>query len=221
MKRKNIPMKVLFDFLPIVLFFIVYKLAGLYAAIYAMFLATLVQVLVGRYTTGKFEKNHLITFALLLVFGGVTLVLRDPTFIMWKVSVLYVVFALVLIVSMFVGKKTILQRLMGADLTLPKRVWNKLTWLWVFGFIGIAIVNSYYVNIASSAREKLFENTSLSSKIELSQFDCYSIVEQNLCIIAQQYEASWVNFKLFGTIGLTLILIVISVFIITKYTKKE
>jgi intracellular septation protein len=214
-------MKFLLDFFPIVLFFIVYKTMGLYAAIYAMIGATALQMTVTRYQTGKFENSHLITFGLLVVLGGVTLALRDPAFLMWKVSVLYVVFAVALIMSMWIGKKTLLQRMLGKELTLPAQVWNQLTWLWGVGFTGIAIVNAYYVNFALGARDALFGATEIDPKIELTELDCGATTAEQLCNIAQQTEESWVNFKLFGTMGLTFVLIIITVVFISKYIKEK
>ena len=214
-------MKFLLDFFPIVLFFIVYKTMGLYAAIYAMIAATAVQMLVSRYQTGKFENTHLVTFGLLVVLGGVTLALRDPAFLMWKVSVLYVVFAAVLIISIWVGKKPLLERMLGKELDLPKIVWRQISWIWGLGFVGIALVNAYYVQLALSARDALFSATDLDPKIELTELDCVATTMPDLCNIAQQTEESWVNFKLFGTMGLTFILIIITVIMISKYTKQE
>jgi len=149
-------MKFLLDFFPIALFFIVYKTMGLYAAIYAMIGATALQMLIARYQTGKFENTHLITFGLLVVLGGVTLALRDPAFLMWKVSVLYVVFASVLIVSIWIGKKPLLERMLGKELDLPKAVWQQMSWIWGLGFVGIALVNAYYVNLALAAENCCF-----------------------------------------------------------------
>ena len=214
-------MKFLLDFFPIVLFFSVYKTMGLYAAIYAMIAATAVQMLVSRYQTGKFENTHLVTFGLLVVLGGVTLALRDPAFLMWKVSVLYVVFAAVLIISIWVGKKPLLERMLGKELDLPKIVWRQISWIWGLGFVGIALVNAYYVQLALSARDALFGSTDLDPKIELTELDCVATTMPDLCNIAQQTEESWVNFKLFGTMGLTFILIIITVIMISKYTKQE
>lgn len=214
-------MKFLLDFFPIVLFFIVYKTMGLYAAIYAMIAATAVQMLVSRYQTGKFENTHLVTFGLLVVLGGVTLALRDPAFLMWKVSVLYVVFAAVLIISIWVGKKPLLERMLGKELDLPKIVWRQMSWIWGLGFVGIALVNAYYVQLALSARDALFGSTDLDPKIELTELDCVATTMPDLCNIAQQTEESWVNFKLFGTMGLTFILIIVTVIMISKYTKQE
>lgn len=214
-------MKFLLDFFPIVLFFIVYKTMGLYAAIYAMIAATALQMLVSRYQTGKFENTHLVTFGLLVVLGGVTLALRDPAFLMWKVSVLYVVFAAVLIISIWVGKKPLLERMLGKELDLPKIVWRQISWIWGLGFVGIALVNAYYVQLALSARDALFGSTDLDPKIELTELDCVATTMPDLCNIAQQTEESWVNFKLFGTMGLTFILIIVTVIMISKYTKQE
>ena len=214
-------MKFLLDFFPIALFFIVYKTMGLYAAIYAMIGATAVQMLIARHQTGKFENTHLITFGLLVVLGGVTLALRDPAFLMWKVSVLYVVFASVLIASIWVGKKPLLERMLGKELELPKAVWQQMSWVWGLGFVGIALVNAYYVKLALNAREALFSSTDLNAKIELTELNCATTSMQDLCMVAQQTEESWVNFKLFGTMGLTFILIIITVIMVSKYSKQE
>lgn len=194
---------------------------GLYAAIYAMIAATALQMLVSRYQTGKFENTHLVTFGLLVVLGGVTLALRDPAFLMWKVSVLYVVFAAVLIISIWVGKKPLLERMLGKELDLPKIIWRQISWIWGLGFVGIALVNAYYVQLALSARDALFGSTDLDPKIELTELDCVATTMPDLCNIAQQTEESWVNFKLFGTMGLTFILIIVTVIMISKYTKQE
>ncbi|BBB23049.1 intracellular septation protein [Abyssogena phaseoliformis symbiont OG214] len=214
-------MKFLLDFFPIALFFVVYKTMGLYMAIYAMIGATFLQMMIARYRTGKFENIHLVTFGLLVILGGVTLTLRDPVFLMWKVSVLYVVFAFSLVLSMWIGKKTLLQRMLGKELELPENVWHQLSWLWGLGFTGIAVVNAYYVNLALNAREALFTATELDSKIELTELDCVNTTMEQLCIIAQQTEESWVNFKLFGTMGLTFILIVVMIIFIKKYIKED
>ena len=194
---------------------------GLYAAIYAMIGATALQMLITRFQTGKFEKIHLITFGLLVVFGGITLAIKDPAFIMWKVSVLYVVFALALILSMWIGEKTLLQRMLGKEMKLPVQVWNQLTWFWGVGFSGIALVNAYYVDIALSTRSALFNTSTLDSKVELTEIDCTSTTVEQLCLAAQQSEEAWVNFKLFGTMGLTFVLIIITVIFISKYIKED
>ena len=215
-------MKFLLDFGPIVLFFIVYKYYGLYAAIYAMIASTFVQIMYSRVTTGKFVTSQVLTFALLVVFGGISIVLRDPAFVMWKVSVLYVIFALVLIGSNYVGSKTLLERMMGKELQLPRNTWVNLTWFWSLGFIIISVINAFFVNTALSARN-LFLNSGpiVDPKIDLKNLDCSLSPLESLCLIAQSSEESWVNFKLFGTLGLTLVLIIITVLMLSKHIKEK
>ena len=215
-------MKFLLDFGPIVLFFIVYKYYGLYAAIYAMIASTFVQIMYSRVTTGKFVTSQVLTFALLVVFGGISIVLRDPAFVMWKVSVLYVIFAAVLIGSNYIGSKTLLERMMGKELQLPRNTWVNLTWFWSLGFIIIAIINAFFVKTALSARNLFLNSGSIvDSKIDLKNFDCSQSSLESLCLIAQSSEESWVNFKLFGTLGLTLVLIIITVLMLSKHIKEK
>ena len=215
-------MKFLLDFGPIVLFFIVYKYYGLYAAIYAMIVSTFVQIMYSRLTTGKFVTSQVLTFALLVVFGGISIVLRDPAFVMWKVSVLYVIFAAVLIGSNYIGSKTLLERMMGKELQLPRNTWVNLTWFWSIGFIIIAIINAFFVNSALSARNLFLTSGSIvDPKIDLKNFDCSQSPLESLCLMAQNSEESWVNFKLFGTLGLTLVLIIITVLMLSKHIKEK
>ena len=215
-------MKFLLDFGPIVLFFIVYKYYGLYAAIYAMIASTFVQIMYSRVTTGKFVTSQVLTFALLVVFGGISIILRDPAFVMWKVSVLYVIFAAVLIGSNYIGSKTLLERMMGKELQLPRNTWVNLTWFWSIGFIIIAIINAFFVNTALSARNLFLTSGSIvDPKIDLKNFDCSQSSLESLCLIAQSSEESWVNFKLFGTLGLTLVLIIITVLMLSKHIKEK
>ena len=182
-------MKFLIDFGPIILFFIVYKYYGLYAAIYAMIASTFVQIMYSRFSTGKFVTSQVLTFALLVVFGGISIILRDPAFVMWKVSVLYVIFAAVLIGSNYVGSKTLLERIMGKELQLPRTTWVNLTWFWSLGFIIIAGINAFFVNIALSARSEFLNGgVQIDPKIDLANFDCSQSPIESLCIAAQSSE---------------------------------
>lgn len=214
-------MKLLLDFLPIGLFFIVYKTVGLYAAIYVMIAASAIQMVFYRWKMGKFEKIQVVTLALLVIFGGITLVFRNPAFLMWKVSVLYVVFALALVGSLWIGEKTLLQRMFGKELKLPSLIWRRITWFWGAGFVAIAILNGYFVRLALSTRELLFASTTLDKKIELTELECVTTTAEQLCKNAQQTEQAWVNFKLFGTMGLTFVLILITVVFISKHIKEK
>jgi len=214
-------LKFIIDFLPIVLFFVVYKNYGIYPAIYSMIAATAVQIFYTKISAGKYEKSHLITFALLVIFGGITLMFNDPAFIMWKVSVLYVIFASVLIGSIFIGEKTLLQRMLGKEISIPRYTWKHITWLWGFGFLAIASINAVYVNSALTARNIFLSTANISDEIELLEIDCSISPFSDACFIAQQTEDAWVNFKLFGTLGLTFLLLIITLLMISKYIKPK
>lgn len=210
-------MKFLFDFLPIVLFFIVYKQIGLNEAIMTMIAATIVQILYARFSTGKVEKMQILTLGLLIVFGGLTLWINDPAFIMWKVSVLYIVFSLALLIST-ITKTTLLEKMLKNHLSLPTDIWKKISYIWGFGFGIIAIINAYFVKLALNSRT-LFLNE-FNTEEQLSKLDCMQTSAIKLCQNAQLTEGNWVDFKLFGTFGLTIILLIITVAYVQKYIKQ-
>jgi len=214
-------LKFIIDFLPIVLFFVVYKNHGIYPAIYSMIAATAVQIFYTKISTGKYEKSHLITFALLVVFGGITLAFNDPAFIMWKVSVLYIIFSLVLIGSVFIGEKTLLQRMLGKEINVPHNTWKRVTWLWGIGFVVIAAINAIFVNSALVARSNFLSTANISGELELQEIDCSVSPFSDACFIAQHTEDAWVNFKLFGTLGLTFLLLIITILMISRYIKPK
>jgi len=213
--------KFIIDFLPIILFFVVYKNYGINPAIYSMIAATAVQILFTKISTGKYERSHLITFSLLVIFGGITLAFNDPAFIMWKVSVLYVIFALVLIGSIYIGEKPLLQRMLGKEISIPQNTWKNITWLWGFGFLVIAAINAIYVNSALVARSNFLSTANISGEIELQEVNCSISPFSDACFIAQQTEDAWVNFKLFGTLGLTFLLLIITILMISRYIKPK
>lgn len=136
-------MKFLYDFFPILLFFIAYKIYGIYAATAVAIGASFVQV--GWYWLKyrRFENMHLITLALLVVFGGLTLILQDETFIKWKPTVINWLFAMVFLGSQFIGKKTIVERMMGANIDLPAAVWPRINMAWAGFFVFLGVVNLY------------------------------------------------------------------------------
>lgn len=199
-------MKLLIDFLPIVIFFIVYKMAPQFietispllnadqiqqlSAMPAMILATAVlipatmlQILYTRITTGKIETMHLVTLALVVIMGGATVILQDKTFIQWKPTVVNWLFAVAFFGSRFIGNKTILERMMGQNLKLPAPAWQKLNYAWVafFSFSGVA----------------------------------------NLYVAYNFSEDVWVNFKLFGLLGLTIVFIIAQSFYLYRFMNPE
>ncbi|EFE94665.1 intracellular septation protein A [Serratia odorifera DSM 4582] len=85
----------------------------------------------------------LITFVMVAVFGTLTLVFHNDLFIKWKVTVIYALFALALLVSQLVLKKPLIQRMLGKELTLPQGVWNSLNLAWALFFLACGLANIY------------------------------------------------------------------------------
>ena len=106
-------MKLLFDFFPIVLFFIGYKFYGIYVATITIIIASLLQTGVFWLKHRRIELAHGITLFLVLTLGAATLLLRNEMFIKWKPTAIYWVFALLFWGSQAIGKKSLLERLMS------------------------------------------------------------------------------------------------------------
>lgn len=200
-------MKLLIDFLPIVIFFLVYKFApqciemvtpligtenaqtlselpAIILATAVLIPATLLQILYTRLSTGRVETMHLVTLALVVLLGGATVLLQDKAFIMWKPTIVNWLFAIAFLGSQWFMKKSFLQRMMEQAVKLPEAVWVKLNYAWVSFFVlsGVA----------------------------------------NLVVAYQFSEEAWVNFKLFGMLGLTILFIIAqSVFLYRYMDHKE
>ena len=95
-------MKLLLDFFPIALFFIVFKVYGIYAATAIAIAATVLQIAWMRYKNGRVDTMQWISLGVIVVFGGATLLTQDETFIKWKPSVLYWLMCSTLWVGYFV-----------------------------------------------------------------------------------------------------------------------
>lgn len=135
-------MKQLLDFIPLIIFFALFKFYDIYVATGALIAATAVQVTVTYFMFKKVEKMQLITFVLVAVFGGMTIFLHDDNFIKWKVTIVYVIFALGLTISHMMGKSAI-KGMLGKEITLPETVWAKVNWAWVGFFSVCAVLNIY------------------------------------------------------------------------------
>ena len=161
-------MKFLFDFFPVVLFFAAYKLfaslppaliqaanqlpliqpdqanshdAILFATL-VIILATVLQNVLYYLKYKHFERMHLITLGILLVFGTLTLLFKDPMFIKWKVSIINWAFAIAFVSSQFIGsRKTIAERMMSNVIEVPKAIWQKVNTMWAGFFAAIGVLN--------------------------------------------------------------------------------
>ncbi len=136
-------MKLLFDLFPILLFFIAFKIKGIYFATAIAIIATVVQIIWMKVRHGKVDTMLWVSFAIIGVFGGATLIFHDETFIKWKPSVLYWLFSLILLVSNIFFKKNLMQSLLKEKMALPLRVWNRLNLSWSLFFLVLGFINLY------------------------------------------------------------------------------
>ncbi len=203
-------MKFLFDFLPVVFFFIAYKFFGdlppslidlanqipgvsleqnnpKHAIIFAtliIIIATIIQNIAHWLAYKRLEKMHLISLAILLVFGSMTVVSRDPDFIKWKVSIFNWFFAAVMLGSLYIGEKTLIERMMSHAISVPRDIWKKLTFIWGAFFIFIGILNYIVAFYFAGVDDK-----------------------------------NWVNFKLFGILGLTFVFMIAQGIYLAKHAE--
>lgn len=136
-------MKQILDFLPILLFFGAYKAYDIYVATGVIMAATVVQMAIVYKVDGALQTMHKVTLALILGFGALTLGFHDERFIKIKPTVLYTLMALALGVALWVFKKNLLKSMLGAQLTLPEKVWRHLTAAWVIYSLLMAALNAY------------------------------------------------------------------------------
>lgn len=179
-------MQLLFDFLPVIAFFVAYKLADIFVATLVIIVATVLQVSIHWIRTRRVNPMHLVSAGLVLVFGGLTLAIRDSAFIMWKPTVVNWLFAAAFLVSQGpkFGGRPLVQRLMtsaDAQLNLAPAVWRRLNLMW----------SAFFVLMGAA----------------------------NLAVFHYFDEATWVNFKLFGMLGLTLVFIIAQGFWIAAQTR--
>lgn len=157
-------MKFLFDLFPVILFFIVFKTAGIFAATAAAIAATLVQIGWVKFRHGKVDGMLIASGVIVVVFGGATLLLHDETFIKWKPTVLYWLFAAVLSGAELFWHKNLIRTMLGQQIDMPEPIWRKLNHAWAGFFALLGFANLYVAfNYATETwvNFKLFGTTGL------------------------------------------------------------
>ncbi|WP_252271365.1 septation protein A [Pseudomonas subflava] len=176
-------MKQFIDFIPLILFFIVYKLdprtvelAGQTFELGGIFSATAVLIISSIVVYGilfllqrKLEKSQWLTLLACLIFGSLTLAFHSETFLKWKAPVVNWLFAAGFLGSHFIGDKVLIQRVMGHAVNLPQPIWTRLNLAWVAFFIFSGCANLF---------------------------------------VAFTFHDIWVDFKVFGSLGMTVLFLV-------------
>ncbi|HSW68576.1 MAG TPA: septation protein A [Gammaproteobacteria bacterium] len=143
-------MNVFYDFIPVLLFFIAFKLYGIYVATVVGIVTTALQVIITTIWKRKLNRQQFFTLIVFIVFGGMTLYFHNPIFVKWKPSIIFWIFGMIFLLSHFVGKKVVLQRLMENMLEgkqLPASVWKRMNLSWAFFFLLLGTINiwiAYY-----------------------------------------------------------------------------
>lgn len=136
-------MKQLIDFIPLVIFFVFYKLYDIFVGVGALMIASTLALALTFYLYRKIEKVALFTYAMVMIFGALTLFFHNDEFIKWKVTIIYSLFALVLLVSQYLMKKNLIQAMLGKEMKLPDTVWSKVNLAWAIFFLICGLANIY------------------------------------------------------------------------------
>ncbi len=136
----NPALKLVLDIGPLVLFFAVNAKIGIYAATGVFMAAVLIALAVSYAMTRHIAIMPLVTAMIVLIFGGLTLVLHNDTFIKLKPTIIYALFAGALVFGLFF-RKPLLGMVFDAVFDLTEEGWRKLTWRWAFFFVFLAILN--------------------------------------------------------------------------------
>jgi intracellular septation protein len=176
-------MKFLFDLLPVALFFVAFKIAGIYVATAVAIATTLLQVGWLKLRKQRVHPMLWASLGIIVVFGGATLFLQDETFIKWKPTVLYWLFGVVLAGAAALFRRNLIRVMLSEQVELPERIWARLNWSWVAFFAFMGAANLY---------------------------------------VAYHYSTDlWVNFKLFGGMGLMLAFVVVQSLLLAKYMQDK
>jgi len=134
-------MRFLADYFPLLLFFVAFKWQGIWVATAVAIAASVLQIAWFHFR-GSVSAVHWLSLAIIVVFGGATLILRDETFIKWKPTVLYLAFGAILAAGKLIWRRDLLAVVMK-DIALPLPIWSRLTWSWVIFFAAMALANWY------------------------------------------------------------------------------
>lgn len=136
-------MKFFFDLFPVILFFIAYKLYGVFTATAVAIGATFVQIGWLWLRHRKVETMMWVNLGVIVVFGGATLAFQDEMFIKWKPTVLYWLIALAFLISNLFFKKNLIRMMLEKQMVLPEKVWGHLNNSWILFFVLMGFLNLY------------------------------------------------------------------------------
>ncbi|EWH07365.1 intracellular septation protein A [Pseudoalteromonas lipolytica SCSIO 04301] len=186
-------MHAIIEYIPLILFFAVFKLVDIYWATAVLMLTTLIQVAYCYFKEGKVPTRHWVFFAIAVVLGTLTLVFHDEQFVKWKATIVYAILSFTLLFSRYVLGKNLVKKALSSilenaseskqEVIVPDSLWNKLNLFWVAVTAGISALNIY---------------------------------------IAYNFSLDfWVNFKVFGLMGITFVCVLATIILLFKYLPED
>src|SRR5438128_10248760 len=127
-------MKLLFDVFPVLLFFVAFKLYGIFVATAVAIGASFAQIGYLLARRRKIDRMLWVSVGVITIFGGATLLFGNETFIKWKPTVLYWLFAASLVIGQLVFRKNLVRSMMEHQVSLPDEVWTRLQVSWICFF---------------------------------------------------------------------------------------
>jgi intracellular septation protein len=152
-------MKFLFDFFPLILFFVAFELYDVYVATAVAIAATFAQIGWLKLRRRRIDTMLWVSLVIIVVFGGLTLALHDETFIKWKPTVLYWIFGLVLAGSELGFRRNLVRAMLGEQVRMPEPVWRRLNWSWALFFVFMGAANlwvAFTFPLATWVKVKVF-----------------------------------------------------------------
>lgn len=186
-------MLILFEYAPLILFFLVYKFVDIFWATGVLIAAACIQIVYYKFAKGRIETKHWILFGLAVGLGSLTIIFHDERFIKWKATLVYLGFAVTLIVSRYGFKQNLIEKMFSSVLNnaiegdhkidVPKNVWERVNWFWISILLIIAAVNLLVANYFSTD--------------------------------------VWVNVKVFGFTAVTFVAFIITIVMLYKYLPQD
>ena len=136
-------MQLFIEYFPLLFFFIINSIAGIYWATGSLIVAAFVQIFYYKIKKEKIPTKQWIIFGLIVVFGGLTIYLQNDAFLKWKVTIINAFFAGALLVSNTFFKKNIIKEFLAESLSLPENIWSRLNLAWAMFFLFCSGLNYY------------------------------------------------------------------------------
>jgi intracellular septation protein len=138
-------MKVILDFFPIIVFFVLFKIFNIYIGTIGLMASSVIQMILLKYIYGKIEFMYKLSCIFIIIFGSVTLIFHNVMFLKWKITVLNWLLAALFLGSQLFTEQSFIERMMSSQMLLPKVIWSRLNMMWGAYFLIVGAINLYVI----------------------------------------------------------------------------